>query len=609
VRRRSLLAAATAAALAIGLSGCGIPDETAVHDAGAGPEPGNAVRGVVGQGPPTRASATTREAFVANFLSAAAGEINTAGARVREYLGESEGEEFEPEDSAGIKVVRTVGEPAFIDVGNGALQVKLKVEHVGVLNKMGSLDPPSPKSPEYTFEIRGTAGTADWYVSKPPPDLLLSTEALRRYYTQRTIYFWSKDHATLVPDARYMPYDIAEKLHPTEIVEWLLDDPPIWLDEQTVSRINPDSDKQENVPYPSNRLEVGLDSLAVDPQTPGAVERLAWQLMWSLRPYLQDELELRIDGQSVGIFRPDEAFEKANVAHRTLVPPGQEPQRFAVYQGKIHRLKGSRGGGAEPLPQLLLAEGVNQGIVSAALAQESGDDGVQTAAALVTGKDGRFELRVSKAIGAGARPFDVSGPHAELGRPVWLKAPMDTGLIVADGRLYRFTAESADLVPVPVPGVPGKITDVAAAPDGRRIAVVAGSAVYVLGVSREGAPKVETSRRVPTSLSALAAVDWSAETVLAVAGKGPDGKFAVWKVSVDGAIEDGFENDIGDKVGHLVAYPKDPLSSESVNPMYHRDKAAYNYDGDNSLIEAGEVVGASGEVDPQQVTAPFFLLD
>jgi hypothetical protein len=358
---------------------------------------------------------------------------------------------------------------------------------------------------------------------------------------------------------------------------------------------------------------VGLDSLAVDPQNPRAVEQFGRQLMWSLRPYLRDELELRIDGQSAGTFRPDEAFEEANAARRTINPQAQEPQRFAIFQGKIHRLKGSRGGGTEPLPQMLLAEGVNQGIVSAALAQEATDEGVRTAAALVTAKDGKFELRVSSVIGAGARPFDASGRYADMGRPVWLKAPMDTGLIVAGRRLYRFTGDSADLVPVPVPGLDGKIAYVAAAPDGRRLAVVAGGALHVVGLHREGASlQAETTRPVPTSLHSLTAVEWSDETTLVVAGRGQDDSWAVWKISVDGANEAGFENfedDVGGAVEHLAAYPDDPMGSLSVNPMFDRAGAAYNYDGDDLLIEAGEVVGASGEVDPKQVTAPFFLLD
>jgi hypothetical protein len=622
VRSRTVfVAAATAAALAIGLAGCGIPDGTEVRDLGAGPDPGYATAGGPGLGPPAREDAPTKETFVANFLAAVAGERDKAEERFRQYLTESSRALFKPDEDAGVNVVSVDPRgPEFKNAGEGSWQVTLKVTQVGVLTAEGSVGPPVLDETEYTFKIGGTGGAEGWFVTDPPPVLLLSTQALTAYYTPRTLYFWSFDRSTLVPDSRYMPNEVDEGRQPTWIVEWVVKGPSEWL-VPAVSQLKDGSQSMQNVPYPNDRLEVVLNPVAAEQQAPAArrvddmVEQLGIQLMWSLRPYLREALDLRIEGQSAREFRPDERFESFNAAHRPANPPGHLPERFALYRGKIHRLKGSPGGGTQPLPQLLLQEGVNRGIDSAALARETSGEGTLTAAALVTQQGQQFQLRVGSAFGDGARPFDTSRSYGQaMGRPVWLKAPMDTGLVTVAGNLHRFTLDDADLQRVDLPpALAGKVRDVSAAPDGRRIAVAAGRKVYVLGVTRDDTSvvEVEEPREVPTRLRDVAAVDWSEETKIAVAGTGPDNKPVVWQVSLDGAAVDQPVEDAGGPVEHLASYPDDPVpfTPISVTVMYARGGSAYDLAGGNGLIEAGEVVGASGEFDPAQVTAPFFLLD
>lgn len=613
MRRRTVLAGAAAAALAIGLAGCGIPDETQVRDIGAGPAPGFATGGTPGQGPPTRDNATTKEGFVADFLAAAAGDPKKAKPtdRIRRYVTESAQDQVKEREGADINVVRLQGEPTFAARGNGTWRVTLKVDQIGVLGAEGSVGPAVLPDQQYTFEIGGTEGKTDWFVTKPPPELLLSTEALRGYYIQRTIYFWNRDRTALVPDNRYMPSELEAGQQPTEIVRWLTAGPSSWI-EKTVSTHNPAVQSNQNVPYPSERLEVGFNAEAAEQPTPATkavdvLDQLGKQLMWSLRPYLRKDLELRVDGQGPRTFEPDAAFFAVNPAHRSAGAPGQEalPQRFALYQGKIYRLKGSAGGGGEPLPQLLLEQGVNEGLVSATLAQETGDDGVQTAAALVSRQGQQFRLRV----GDGTNPFTTSGPYPEMGRPVLLKAPMNAGLVVINKRLYRFALDDGVPEQVTVSKLDGKITDVGVAPDGRRIALVAGGKVYVAGLSRGKEVELSDPRVVPTRVRDATAVDWSEETWLVVAGD-VGGKPAVWQVTSDGAIESQHTEDSGGRVDHLVAYPVDPVvGGPAQELMFDREGAAYDQAGDGSQIEAGEVVGAPGEFDPTDVTAPFFLMD
>ncbi|GFJ84692.1 LpqB family beta-propeller domain-containing protein [Phytohabitans houttuyneae] len=167
------------------------------------------------------------------------------------------------------------------------------------------------------------------------------------------------------------------------------------------------------------------------------------------------------------------------------------------------------------------------------------------------------------------------------------------------------------MTPVDLSSVVGEITDVSAAADGRRIAVVAKGRVYTLTLIRdEDKVAVETARLVPTTVRDVSAVDWSEETKLVVAGTGLDDKPAVWEVSIDGAVEKSQFSDTGGKLQHLVAYPDDPVSaSVSSTVMYSRDGAAFDLAGDKPGIEASDVMGAEGEVDLSRVTAPFFLLD
>lgn len=620
MKRRVVLAAAVAA-FAVGVTGCGIPDETEVKDLGPGPESLEGPAGGAGAGPPPREDASTKEAFVTNFLAALAGEPAKREERYKAYFTESARPD-ELDAGAAVNIIRLRQPPVFTELRQGSWRVKIDVTHVGVLDGEGSIGQPDLKTASYTFEIAvqsSESGADTWIVTKAPADpLLMSTDALDLYFTPRTLYFWSRDGRTLLPDERYMPKELDPGLRPTRIVEWLVAGPSAWL-EPAVSRLSDKARNNQNVPYPKDQLEVALNAAAAEQWTPAVsgdpVLKLGQQLLWSLRPENKPTLRLSIDGGRSEVFQKDQAFYAANAANRAPEGAEQEaqPERFALYDGKIHRLRESRGGGTQPLPRLLLSHGVNQGIVQAAMARESGEQGLLTAAALVVQDAGRYRLRLVSAVGDGARPAQTTAESfASMGRPVWLKAPLHEGLVVADKRLYRFTIDGA-MQRIDVPNVPGEITDVSAAPDGRRIAVVASGRVYVFSLARTDGKLVvlgETPRQLPITVRDVSAVDWSEEAKLVVAGTGPDDKPAVWEVSIDGAFEKSQFTDTGGRVGHLVAYPDDAVSpSLSSTVMYAREGAAFDLAGDKPGIEARDVMGADGEVDLSRVTAPFFLLD
>jgi hypothetical protein len=611
VKRRSALG--LAAVLAVGLAGCGIPDETEVRTAGGGPEPGFATSGAVGLEPPKRESATAETDFVDFYLSAAAGEPAKAYARVRDFIAPAIKDRLrDPGESVAINVVHVL-DTDIVSAGVGGFKVTLKVEHVGVLNALGKVGPAVPKTVSYTFTIGTVEGATGLFITKDAPQVvLLSTEALSSYYEQRTLYYWSADGRVLVPDARYVPRAIAQELQPTEVLDMLIKGGPSpWLQE-AVQTLPPGTDRTENVPDSADRLEVGLNAEAA--QGNGAqvnVDQLGRQLLWSLRPYVRNELLLKIEGQANRPFAQDQAYIDANPAS----DQSETPDRFAIYQGKIYRLAGSPNAGVDPLPKLLLAAGVNQGIAAAGLAREETRQGALTAAALVVQKGQRFMLRVGSAYGNASGPFVNGAEYAQMGRPVWLKAPLDTGLVVADGQLYRFALGSAKLTKVTVEGISGQIDDVGVAPDGRRIAVAAGGKAYVAAITREngGVEVVHGLQEVRAGLADVTGIDWSAETKVVVSGRNiKDGKIAVWQVSLDGAIVEEQQSEPS-QITYLVAYPRNPLvtGSGSVGAiaMYARDGASYDLFGANRLVEASEVVGAPPDAPEGSAIAPFFLMN
>ncbi|MFD0741922.1 hypothetical protein ACFQ1L_08565 [Phytohabitans flavus] len=478
--RRRIILATLAAALAVGLTGCGIPDETAVRDIGPGPKPGKQTSGGAGVSPPTREAATTKETFTANFLNAGAGEPDKMAERIRGYVSESARSKVGR--GVSINVIRLREPATYTEVGQETWKVTLNVEQVGVLDGHGSVGPPELTNSTVQFTISGIEGDNTWFVTDPPKDLLLNAEALTStYFIPQTIYFWSLDRTTLVPDSRYMASELDKGRQPTRIVDWLISGPSAWL-EPAVSPLSSDTKSNQNVPYPKDRLDVALNAAAAEPP-PGTsnidmVLQLGQQLMWSLRQYVEVDLQLLLDGEKARVFTRDAAFYDVNAANRAPEGPELEeaqPERFAILEGKIYRLKGSPDGGRQPLPQLLLTKGVNEGVVSAALARETSDEGLRTAAALVIQQGGKFKLRLVTAVGDSVRPPETSAlGFASMGRPVWLKAPMNVGLVVADKKLWRFTPDGQlERVALPA-GIDEDVADVSAAPDGRQIAVLAG---------------------------------------------------------------------------------------------------------------------------------------
>lgn len=357
--RRQVLVGALGAALLLG-GGCGIPASSDVRVDGKG---GTATEAgsINGQRsePPTRtASGSDIDAFVRNFLAAAAGEPDRAYERVKLFVAPEHQTKLQEKKGSevALNVVR-LGETVFTGNSDSTTTVKIKVQQLGLLRANGTLAPPVATETGYEFRVRsavfgGDDERAGLYVLDPPNVLLLSDNALQRYYQDESIYFWSSDGSRLVPDQRYLPMAVPDERRVNEVVKWLVGGPSDWLRPGVVGL--PDrTELVNNATGANNRWEVNLD-MSGDDQT--QIDRLITQLAWSLGD-LRGELELKVRNNS----QPVQDLQ-ARRDSEPLYPIREDPQRFGVYEGAIRPLDFA----GEPSGDVPLSAEVNRNIVSRA---------------------------------------------------------------------------------------------------------------------------------------------------------------------------------------------------------------------------------------------------
>jgi hypothetical protein len=594
--RRRLVAVLAAAAVALG--GCGMPGQTKVHEDGPGLARGAAGDDDAGTPPPARlASRFNKLQFVRDYLTAPAGDLEGAAGRQSAFLAAGDRPAWRPPE--GVNVVQLTEEPLIT-----GSDVVLRVQHIGVLTGDGILAPPQEAATTYVFRVApGEDENAGLFVSRPPQVILMSLDALDVYYEARSLYFWDTDLTGLVPDLRYLPRSVPRAQRPEIVLEWLVNGPSPWL-QSAVQKLPAGTQAPGNVFVDEDgRLVVNLNAAAVADGN-DQLDLLGFQLRWTLRPDSTQDLDLEIDDQSQRVFS-DDRYVAANPASRLESPE----QKFCVFNGQVRRL--ATPDGATDVP---VADTVNRSVLAAAFAR--GGNGEQILGALVRQtRDDRAAL----VVGGGGNDFkQVGKPVEEMSRPTWLSGPAATGLVVADGRLYRFTRGQPTWSPVTLSGSSGRVTAVAAAPDGRRIAYVADGLLYAASLVRQGGDlkKVNTARPVPTPFTTVTAVAWSGQDRLVVAGRRSDNeRTALYELSVDGGERREVVVDLGNTtVDHLVAYPEKPdTTAEDRRIMYEAIsggvRVSYELTSVPEEIKAAAVVGV--ELTPENLvikpTAPFFL--
>lgn len=593
--RQAVAAGVLAVLAAVGLTGCGIPTGTDVRVDGPLPESTSAQTSGDPVPPPGPDLADSETDLVEYFLQAAAANPEEPLEALRTFIHPDDREGWQPPDPQ-ILVVQAE-KPVPTPAGD-LVRVKVPVREIGVLTGQGTIEPRAvPESRELEFKVVNLPDVSSeedvgaqvghrFQLVDPPDEIMLSTSALGEdeYLLPRTVYFWGTEGEVLVPDLRWLPSALPVRQRAQRMLEWLEDGPAQWLPGALIGL--PDGvTLAGNAVRSADRLEVPLAAAGeIDER------RLDPQLWWTLRSELSGDraLVLVIDGEQRVL---DGEYLGRNPAARS------EPARFAVLDGVIRQQR--------PRPELAvpaLAGTVYENVHSAALTA-----GGRFAALVRERPDGRLQLSVARVGG----PTETDLVRSRMSRPVWL-AGGEAGLVVADGQLFRFSPDG-QVSAVRAPGGLTEIEAVAAAPDARRVALVADGRLYVASlVWQEGSFSMNEPRVLPTTARDLAGVGFLHENWLAFVGDQPNGNTLLYEITVDGALERPLLNgELGAPVSvdSFAAYPGDPaLQPGRGEIMYEAESLAYRYVHtiEPGQITAADLYGVPADAETGEPRAPFF---
>ena len=536
--------------------------------------------------------------------------VDDAAKRVRRYLSDDAAGEWQP-GGGDLGLVRARLEPATEVPGQaGAFTVHARLEPVGVLNAVGAVDPPASAAPyDFAFQVVSIGG-GRLRLAKVPPGLLFNVDELSTWYEPRMIYFWSDTGAqrVLVPDPRYMAKVIDVGKRPGEVFNWLSQGPSGLL--KPVVQAVPATIRLKDrliPPGPGQPLTINLSPEAAGPAAQQQLQDLATQVRWSLHPsttpvqVLVAEQRQDIDGSSPTYLRSNAAAWPESII---------EPDKFCVLDGRARAVNASSTAGS----RLLGDDDANRDVVSAAVTG-FGDD---AAAALVRAEPEGQRLWIASMSGTGDarsrsyRRTEVVG--RALSRPAWVARGDRRVLLPVDGRLRTVSMDGTWRPVAMVPADLGLVSAVSVAPDGRRVALIAGGQVYVASARFDGDVLTvgETYRRLGTGLTKALGVGWTREDRLLVGGSADRGSPMV-QVSVDSTTHAPVEraNLASLNITQLVAYPDDPVrGGDRILAMFEANGQAYDVYGQgvSPVIMTGPAVGPSpSAATPATVLrAPFF---
>jgi hypothetical protein len=552
-------------------AGCGVPGSGSPVVLEGAPDPAGGAAGTT-EHLPQPGDVVSATDLVDKFLEApAAGDWEPSGKQQRIERALEHARAFLT-DAASAAWKGSAQEITVVDVSPPSLGVDLVqvlLTPVGVLTENGAIEPaPAGVGPiDWKFTVDGTNGR--WRLTNAPPGaLLLSTKAVRDLYEARPIYFWDTGAQWLVPDLRYFAKGVNKQKRQTEVLNRLRAGPSTWL-KDTVDPIP--AGISADSPFAQNsRTVISLSAEAAT--TPEQAKKLAKQLRWSLRPE-SEPVELRIKGQAT-VIGEGNTYLEANAAASNGPDAAEE---FCVASGRV-----------VPVALAMTAPAVldtpmNSAVESAALSRN------KASAALVrpttSGHRGLWLGRHNEALGG----TQYTGPviqAVKMSRPVWLNRPRPRVLVAADGSLWD-VPQSSPAHPIAVtPNNIGPVTAMAVAPDGRRVALVAGGQVLVAGLNfgPEGdSLSVGPVRNVYTGgLTGPVGVAWSTENALLVGGS-IAGASSLLEVSVDGALSEILRTDgLGASViTAVVAVARDPTTGsfgpimiEAAGRAYRRHSTA-----------------------------------
>lgn len=422
-------------------------------------------------------------------------------------------------DAAALTVIEDApgATPEATD-GDGLRRVRVSGPRLGRLEPDDSF---TPLSGRFSIQFTVVKELGEWRIIDPPPGVLVESSNFQRNYRQARVSFVDPSRGTLVPDLRWVPAHPAATLA-GRILDLLLGGPSEALNGAVVSALPEGVRTRSNVLVSSDGRTVidlaGLGGLA-EPER----RLIAAQLVNTLDGLVPAPLRLLADGQPLVAGQSE--WSAADITSYTSASgPRPDVPGKVVIDGRLRGLDGV------PVPG-----SVGNGMLTVRSAAQSSPGG-EFLAAVVTGPDGRPQLRVGR---AGRNLTPVPMDATSMTRPTWRPSGTEVwtvingstvaGVALSDtGPSAPYQVNTSELAEL------GPITDLRVSRDGVRAAAVVGGRLVVAAIVTEPG---EVSLRHPRilrdgDLPPTASVDWARPELLVVASGGPVPK--VSSVSVDG---------------------------------------------------------------------------
>ncbi|HZD97731.1 MAG TPA: hypothetical protein VE132_06175, partial [Micromonosporaceae bacterium] len=235
--------------IALALAACGVPTSGPPVSDGPPPAGGGSANGGLPPPPGPNAETSTADAFVSDYLQAAAGATNLDGqaAAARAYMTAGSASAWRKPSAPGqVNVLRQLS--GWSDTTTTARDGSTVINVTGTFEIVGEFvvatgelgPPPAANRRTLTFSVLDSDSRSGRFrLTDPvPPELYMSEQALQRWFAPHPIYFWDPSHEALIPDIRYVPSVLSLIAQATQIVNWTLGTPSDWISSATAQTVS-----------------------------------------------------------------------------------------------------------------------------------------------------------------------------------------------------------------------------------------------------------------------------------------------------------------------------------------------------------------------------------
>lgn len=492
----------------------------------------------------------TPEQVVSNFLLASASFAH-GHAVARQYLTPAASRLWQPRAAVTIlaQTPQVYQQPGLQSGQDSRASVVVSWQELATLNGYGQYTPASPgeASRQQVFTLESVKG--QWLIDGLPStgnkkvshELLLPSDLFHLVYAPRNLYFYAQPDQLLVPDPVFVP--VASNNLVTTLVTGLLQNPNGWLQNVAVTAFPPGAKLTKVQVLPASP---GGKSAIVDIRLPAntprsTVQAMAAQLVWTLTspsygPALIQAVKLRINGHLM----PGTAGGIQGLGdYWRYVPHGRHdaPLYYLSANGAVRMfgqqahsvpVPGEAGTGRLPLNQIAISPDSRYlaGVAGPSSTVYTSD----LAAAAKTHAAPPAGNLHSRLTGAG-----FAAPSWDVNDVLWV-----SGRVHGSPGVWVIPAAGGAAVRVSLPSRLGPVTGLKVAPDGVRVALIAGTgaaAHLLLGAVVGSSTSVSIIRPVPLApgLSGVSALTWFDEDHVLAITQSPSGA-RLWEVPVNGDV-------------------------------------------------------------------------